>query len=416
MSISQDVFSFIDALPEAMFIVDQKKRTLVGSNAAFSELTGLTVDTFLGTQIFDLPFSSREAKRGILRLFIKVSRDAGYDKPYSFTYVCPKGNIRNIQASARVPVLGGQKYVVFCLKQDQSQEVLLDGLDSWKFYLAMAYESFMEFRPAIPVAVVDEPDGRMDFLQKLGNSLQVKFFNDSAAEFYNDPRGTLEGRTFLSLFNKENDAIGFLDMLAVVGRIKSETAVSTNKVPRVHVEMSCVVKFNDEGNITALYCSHRDLSKERRFRDIIGSNKLEMSFMFHQSFVGFALLAPPYPLERPSIENLDAKLDEMLDQITAIRGNETMIGMHASDKSGFFMKPMRGFFYDSVEARQVLKELFVMRETSLGKPKETGNENDLEQISIFRGMFDNADRLNGVFIATSKHRCGYHPRHITGAG
>jgi len=438
MGIRQDVFSFVNALPKAVLLVDRRKRTFAGANAAFFELTGFANDAFVGTQAFDLPFSSREIKRGLLHLFIKVSRGAGYNKTYSFRHVCPNGTIKNISASGRLAVLNGREYIIFILSHDQS-EALLDDSDSWKFYLTLAYEPYMEFRPSTHVATVSEPEGRMEFLQKLGNALQVKFFNNDALRFYNDDRGTLEGKSFLSLFNKESDAIGFLDILDVVGRIKGETAVDTSKASGVHVEMNCIVKFDTVGSIMALYCSQRDLSVERRYKDIIGGSRLEMGFMFHQPFIGFAFLVPPQPLERPSIEDLYTKLDEMLNQITVVRANEAMLNMYDVGKSGFFMKPMSSFFSDLGEARQVLKELFVMRETSLGKLKEPGGKIseektsekkasqekvseektsegklDFERVSIFRAVFDNADRLSGVHIATSKHSYGFTPRHITG--
>jgi len=428
MGIRQDVFSFVNALPKAVLLVDRRKRTFVGANAAFFELTGFANAAFIGTQVFDLPFSSREIKRGLLHLFIKISRGAGYNKAYSFRHVCPNGTIKNITASGRLAMLNGREYIIFTLSHDQS-EALLDDSDSWKFYLTLAYEPYMEFRPLTPIVSVSEPDGRMEFLQKLGNILQVKFFNNDALRFYNDDKGTLEGKTFLSLFSKESDAIGFLDMLNVVGRIKGETSVNTSKASGVYVEMNCIVKFDTEGSIIALYCSQRDLSVEQRYKDIIGGSRLEMGFMFHQPFVGFAFLVPPHPLERPSIEDLYTKLDEMLNQITVVRANEAMLNIYDADKSGFFMKPMSSFFGDLSEARQVLKELFVMRETSLGKlkeseektseekaPEEKASESkpDFERVSIFRAVFDNADRLSGVYIATSRHCYGYTPRHTTG--
>jgi len=439
MGIREDVFAFVNALPKAVLLVDRRNRTFAGANAAFSELTGLSNESFVDTQVLDLPFSSREVKRGMLNLFINISRGDGYNKTYSFPHVFSSGAIRNITASGRLAVLNGREYIVFTFAYDQS-ETLLEGSDSWKFYLTLAYEPYMEFRPTAPIATVSEPDSRMEFLQKLGDALRVKFFNNDSLRFYNDDKGTLEGKTFISLFSKESDAIGFLDMLDVVGRIKGETAVDTSKASGVHVEMNCIVKFDDVGSITALYCSQRDLSVERRYKDIIGGSRLEMGFMFHQPFVGFAFLVPPQPLERPSIDDLYTKLDEMLNQITVVRANEIMLNIYDVDKSGFFMKPLSSFFGDLGEARQVLKELFVMRETSIGKLKEKEpekptkkskdkgekvekvekvekngeGESDFERVSIFRAVFDNADRLSGVYVAASRHCYGFTPRHISG--
>jgi len=413
MSIIQDVFPFINALPGAVLIVDRRKKTFAGANSAFSDLTGLAGGAFLGTRVSNLPFLSKEIKRGLIKLYISVSRGIGSHKTYSFLHACPGGTVKNITASGSLAVAEGREYIVFSLRQEVS-EALLDESDSWKFYLALGYEPYMEFRPSAHVDIVNEPEGRMEFLQKLGNILQVRFYNSDAVTFYNNDKGSLAGKTFLSLFNKESDAIGFLDMLSVVGRIKGETAVNTSKTSGVHVEMNCMVKFDDEGGIVGLYCGQRDLSMDRRYKDIIGGSRLEMGFMFHQPFIGFAFLVPSQPLERPSIQDLDAKLDEMLNQITVVRANETMLNIYDVDKSGFFMKSMSSFLGNVGEARQVLKELFVMRETSFGKLKSSGEDGEFEHVSIFRAVFDNADRLSGVYIVTSRHCYGYTPRHISG--
>ena len=409
MGVSQDVFSLINALPEAVLIVDRRRGKFAGGNAVFSELMGASNNPLLGTQIFDLPFSTKRVKHELLRLFVKVSRDAGYNKTYSFHHVSPDASIKNISASARKIALGDGEYIVFTLRKEQSEKVQLSDSDSWNFYMQLASEPYMEFRPVIPVPIIGSPDSRVEFLQMLGEVLRVKYANKAAAEFYFDKQGTLEGKSFISLFNRESDAIGFLDMLSVVGHMKGETAVNTNKALGINVEMDCVVRFDNQDDIAALYCNQRDLSSAERYKAIIGGSKFETDFMFHQPFVGFAFLAPSQPLERPPIENLDAKLDEMLDQILIVRANQTIIDIYGSDKSKFFMKPMRGLFSEDRVARQVLKELFVMRETSSGWPSVSGD--DFELVSVFRAVFDNADRLSGVLVVSSVHGYGYRPRH-----
>jgi len=411
MDVSRNVFSFINVLPDAVLIIDRKRGKLIGANTVFFKLTGLADNAFLGTRVLDLPFSSKKIKRGLFRLFINLSRDAGYNKTYLFAHVCPDGTIKNVSASAHMFVIDGQECVVFNFKLIQPEVAPFNFVDSWNYYLALAYEPYLEFRVTTPVYIIDNQEDRLEFLRMLGETLRVKFSNNAAVKLYGDNGGTLEGKTFLSLFNKEEDAIGFLDILSVVGHIKAETNVNTNKAMAVRVEMDCEVKFDKDDNITALCCSQRDLSGHERYKATIEGYKFEMDLMLNQPFVGFAFLYPPSPLERPPVEDLDATLDDMLNQITVARANETMIDIYDSDKSKFLKKPMLELFDDADVARQVLKELFVMRETSLGKFKASEGEDDFELVLILRATFNKADQLSGVLVIASKHSYGYRPRH-----
>ena len=415
MGIALDVFSFINSLPDAVLILDRRRGKFIAANAVFFKLMGFAKDAFVDTPIYKLPFNSKETRHGLLRLFLKASRKNEYCN-YSFHHVCPDGTVATLSAFAAKAVLREQEYVIFNLKRTEhkGEQYAEDDADSLKFYKALAYEPYMEFRPGSPVHVVEEQERRMDFLHMLGESLRVKFSNSAAAKFYQGDRGgSLTGHTFLSFFNKESDAIRFLDMLSAVGQMKAETTVNTYKDFAVQVEMNCVVKFDEDGAIEILYCSQRDLSGYQRYKSIIGGSRLEMEFMFNQPFVGFAFLVPPHPLERPKIENLDATLDDMLNRITVVRANQTVMEIYGSDKSKFFMKPMAGLFNDAGVARQVLKELFVMRESSSGRLGISGKENDFEGVAIYRAIFDDADRLTGVFVVASRHSYGYRPRLIT---
>jgi hypothetical protein len=177
--------------------------------------------------------------------------------------------------------------------------------------------------------------------------------------------------------------------------------------------MHCVVKFDEEGSIAAVYCAQRDLTGHERYKAIIGGSQLEMDFAFNQPFTGFAFLAPAAPIERPQADNVDAKLDDILDRVLIMRANQAMVDIYNTDKARFLMKPMRELFADMNTARQVMKELFVMRTSSVERyaSSEETVENVLERISIFRATFDNADRMNGVFVATSKYDRHYKARH-----
>lgn len=416
MSVSQDVFSLINTLPEAMLIVDRRKGKIAGANAAFLKLIGLVSDGFLGTRVFDLPFPSQIVKHELVRLFIKVSRIDGYDKPYSFTHVLPDATTISISASASRVVFSEQEYVIFKLKEDRSEEALLIRSDSWKSYLKLASDPYMEFRLTAPVSPIAR-DNRLEFLQALGESLRVKFANNAAVEFYCRNQGALEGKSFLSLFSKESDGVSFLDMLSVVGSMKIGVTVNTNSAFNIRVEMNCSAKFDHRGDIVTLYCNQRNLPSmgiTGESRVEIG-NRLEMDSILYQPFAGYAFLSPVHPLERPSIEELDSKLDEMLSQIVVNRANETIIDIYGSSTPEFTIKSMRELFPDIRVARQVLKELFVMRTSSCGKLKASGDEDEFERVSIFRAAFDTAGRLTCVTVFASRHSYGYRPRHIYGS-
>jgi hypothetical protein len=322
--------------------------------------------------------------------------------------------VRNVLATAERFTMGGQEYVVFTLKELPPQEILITGDDaaSWKAYLALAYEPYIEFCPAAPLEPFHEQDERASYLRFTGDALRVKVANKAAVTFYRGEGGSLTGETFASFFNREDDALCFLDMLAAVGEMKAETVVNTySKITQV--EMHCEVKFDEEGAIAAVYCAQRDLTGQQRYKAIIGGSRLEMDFIFNQPFTGFAFLAPSSPIERPQADNVDAKLDDILDQILIVRANQAIVDIYNTDKARFLMKSMRELFSDMNTARQALKELFVMRTTSVERyasfEERVGDV--LERVSIFRAVFDNADRMNGIFVATSKDDRNYKARH-----
>jgi hypothetical protein len=176
-----------------------------------------------------------------------------------------------------------------------------------------------------------------------------------------------------------------------------------------------MVKFSDMGSIAAIYCAQRDLTGHQRYETIIGDSRIEMNFVFNQPFTGFAFLAPASPIERPKAINVDEQLDAMLNQIVILRANQAMLDVYGTDKSKFLLKNMNALFAGPEIARQVLKELFVIRRTSVERYAASEEietpEDVLERTSIYQALFDGADRLSGVLVATSKHTLGYKARH-----
>jgi PAS domain-containing protein len=248
----------------------------------------------------------------------------------------------------------------------------------------------------------------MSYLRAAGNSLRVKYANKAAIKLYRGENGILTGETFVSFFNNEDDALRFLDMLSIVGQMRAETTVNTHGKP-VPVEMHCEVKFSEGGAIGAVYCGQRDLSGAQRYATIIGGSRQEMDFVFNQPFTGIAVLEPSHPVERPEADNVDFQLDTILERIVITRANQAMLDICGTDRAKFLMKPMTTLFNDPDVARQVLKELFVMRNTSV--ESYALPEKRVERVSFYRAIFDDADRLREIFVAASNNDVSYKARH-----
>jgi hypothetical protein len=332
---------------------------------------------------------------------------------FSFPHSGADNVVKNIVASAKKASIAGEERIVFTFSHAPVQEVLVttgEDAGSWKSCLDLTYEPYMEFRLVMPVRDFDGQDDRTAYLRQLGDNLKVKFANGAAVKLYRgEENGGLAGDSFISFFNNQNDALRFLDMLSIVGQIKAETLVNAhNRIAQV--EMRCQVRFGkDEDSIAALYCAQRDLTGYQRYAAIIGSSRVEMNFVFNQPFTGFAFLAPPRPIERPGADNVDSQLDEILNRIHILRANDAITEIYQMDKAQFMMKPMRVLFTAQETARQVMKELFVMRITSVERYSEARDV--LERVSTYQATFDSADRLTGVLVATSKYHYGYKARH-----
>ena len=415
MNAGQDVFSIINALPNAVLIISSKRGKIIGANNIFFEQAGFSRNDLVDTQLINLPFFTKQVKRELLRLFIKALHGKKRGDIYTFPYLLSDQTIKNISASAEGFTLDGQECVLFTFRDHPAHEVLIAGEDSesWRAYLNLAYEPYMEFRPSDPF-VFQESEDRIAFLRELGHSLQVKLANDAASKLYCGENGGLNDKTFSSLFNNEEDSLRFLDMLSIVGQMKAETAIKTFNDTTLQVEMNCVVKFCNDGTIAAVYCSQRDLSAPQRYEAIIGGSRLEMDFTFNQPFVGFAFLTPTRPIERPQADNVDEQLDEILNQIIIMRANQAMLNIHNTEKTKFLMKPMIDLFPNSIMARQVMKELFVMRVTSIAVYVPTEDDEEeavLQYVSVFRATFDDADHLNGIMVSSSKYSDEFKARH-----
>jgi PAS domain-containing protein len=314
-------------------------------------------------------------------------------------------------ASAERSMFSGHEHIIFTFRDILPQDFTVkeDGMESLRSYLTLGYEPYLEFRASAPLPPEGEAEDRLPFLRSIGRALQVKFANDAAIKFYRGGKGSLEGETFLSLFNKEDDAFRFLDMLSSVGFMKAETTIIAREQELVQVEMNCAAKFDDDGAIATVYCCQRDMSKQKRYEALLGGLRTEMDFMFNQPFVGFAALTPRRPLKIPKAEYSDEALDTMLSQIIILRANQTMFTIYGTEKTRFLMKPMTVLFPDGETARRALKDLFATRTTSV--EAFSLPEGESRYVSIFQATFDDANRLSGISVVASRHSDGYKARH-----
>jgi PAS domain-containing protein len=411
MYFCQNVLSVIDALPYAILLLDRKRGKVLLANKAFLRQSGFPKEDIFDKDLLSLSIFTKSIRRGLIRLFIKALQGKGEDESFSFPYVYPDKTVKELLVSVLQVAFSGGEYVVVAFREISPQDSAAreDEMESLKSYLILGYEPYLEFRPVSPLPPAGEMESRLPFLKEISESLQVKFANDAAVKLYQGGRGSLGGKTFLSLFNKENDAFRFLDMLSVVGLMKAQTVVVAYGGEIVQVEMNCAVTFDSEGAITALCCCQRNMSRQRHYEALLGGSRTEMNSMFDQPFVGFASLAPRRPLEFPKAEGSDEEIDAMLNQIAILRANQTMFTIYGTEKTRFLMKPMTGLFPDKETARQALKELFVMRTTSL--EVFSLPEGEFRYVVIFRATFDDANRLSGISVVASRHSDGYKARH-----
>ncbi|MDR1376024.1 MAG: hypothetical protein LBJ22_00820, partial [Synergistaceae bacterium] len=220
MDAARDVSLIIDAfnaLPDGVLLISTKRAKIVGANSVFFERSGLSENDLVDVSLIDIPFFKKRIKRGLLRLFVKAIHGRGHEVSFSFPYVNPGKTVKNMLAVARRFMVADHEYIVFTFKEIPSQEILIAGGDdvaSWKAYLDLAYEPYMEFRPIAFIEPFHEQNERMSYLKFMGDALRVKFANGAAAAFYREDGGFLIGETFASFFNREDDALRFLDMLA----------------------------------------------------------------------------------------------------------------------------------------------------------------------------------------------------------
>ena len=137
-------------------------------------------------------------------------------------------------------------------------------------------------------------------------------------------------------------------------------------------------------------------------RDLIVQHSVsgqEQNFIFSQPFLGLGRMVPLQPLTRPHHANADTVLNGYLDDILLTNANDALGELYGVEKNALLMHSMPVLFPDRSAAVQVLRELFVTRQSSFATYHEHTGE--LLRIALFKAVFNDADHMARIFLAVS---------------
>ena len=173
--------------------------------------------------------------------------------------------------------------------------------------------------------------------------------------------------------------------------------------------MTCSVRFGTGDVIAALYCTPRRQGQNRNAKSLDVVSRQEHDFIFAQPFLGIGRLVPLQPLARPDAENADDVLNGYLDNVLLISANNALADIHGVPKNSLLMQPLARLFPERSAGVQVLKELFVTRKSSFADyDEETG---ELRRLTLFKAVFNNADHMVRIFLASSLQPQGFQEEH-----
>ena len=279
-----------------------------------------------------------------------------------------------------------------------------EDIAAFNAFADMTQEPWLEFRPrsqGVPMLFQEE-----DLLENLGQELIVHKASKAARKLFSQGDPSLErtdlplrGKSFMSFFYREETALRFLDMLSKVGQLQAPTTLVGESGEPLEVEMSCSVQFGVEDAITALYCIP---SRIEQNRDPIVQHSVsgqEQDFIFSQPFLGLGRMVPLQPLVRPQPANADTVLNGYLDNILLTNANDALGELYGVEKNALLMRSMPFLFPDRSAAVQVLKELFVTRQSSFATYRK--NTGELLRVALFKAVFNDADLMTRIFVAVS---------------
>ena len=411
MNISRETQAIIEAFSDPILIIGPSRGSVVAYNRAFVHDLGFAEETFSGKFFLQLPQFSRAVSRGLIKIYIKARRGERDIPPYVFQHSDNVRTLRTVSAFASpVEVSNSDRPCVMLRFQFLSPAVSDDlqkeeDAEAFDVFSEISCEPWIEFRPSMPITAPQfSEEDRRKRLSLIGQRLKVARAGKAAVNFYGlsnetpAPGEKAGARDFLSFFYREDDALRLLDILATIGFVKAGASLVNAQGQVMDAEVSCSMHFGEDDSITALYCIFHFSEELMKYRTTINENRIEREFVFNQPFLGLGRLAPNHPLDRPDAANADEELGRSLDSILIVTANAALAHLHKSQKSQFLMHPMSILFPDRASAVQVLKELFVTRKSSFTAYGEDGTP---ERITVFKAMFNNADQITGIFIASS---------------
>ena len=420
MQINRETQAIIDSLSDPVLVISSKMRRILACNTAFVRELGFLDENIKGKSFIRIPHLTRPIRHGLLNLYFRAKRSRDDKAPFVFQFADPQGSLKTISATVDILIFDGEEFILAYLHVVLPTDIALshqaEDIAAFNAFADMTQEPWLEFRPrSQDVSMLFNEEAQ---LVTLGQEFVVHKASKAARKLFGqDVTGLglsdfpLKGKSFMSFFYREEAALRFLDMLSKVGQLQAPTTLVGESGEALEVEMSCSVHFGAEDAITALYCIPRRIDPER---DLIVQHSVsgqEQDFIFSQPFLGLGRMVPLQPLMRPQPANADTVLNGYLDDILLTNANDAMGEFYGVKKNVLLMHSMPFLFPNRSAAIQVLKELFVTRQSSFATYRE--NTGELLRVALFKAVFNDADLMTRIFVAVSPQIYSIPERHET---
>ena len=420
MQINRETQAIIDSLSDPVLVISSKMRRILACNAAFVHELGFLDENIKGRSFIRIPQLTRPIRHGLLELYFRAKRSRDDKTPFVFQFADPQGSLKTISATVDILIFDGEEFILAYLHVVLPTDIALshqaEDIAAFNAFADMTQEPWLEFRPrSQDVSMLFNEEAQ---LVTLGQEFVVHKASKAARKLFGqDVTGLglsdfpLKGKSFMSFFYQEEAALRFLDMLSKVGQLQAPTTLVGESGEALEVEMSCSVHFGTEDTITALYCIPRRIEQDR---DLIVQHSVsgqEQDFIFSQPFLGLGRMVPLQPLVRPHPTNADTVLNGYLNDILLTNVNDALVEFYGVEKNALLMQSMPFLFPNRSAAVQVLRELFVTRQSSFATYREDTGE--LLRIALFKAVFNDADHMTRIFLAVSPQVYGLPERRET---
>ncbi len=420
MQINRETQAIIDSLSDPVLVISSKMRRILACNAAFVRELGFLDENIKGRSFIRIPQLTRPIRHGLLDLYFRAKRSRDDKTPFVFQFADPQGSLKTISATVDILIFDGEEFIMAYLHVVLPTDIALshqaEDIAAFNAFADMTQEPWLEFRPrSQDVSMLFNEEAQ---LVTLGQEFVVHKASKAARKLFGqDVTGLglsdfpLKGKSFMSFFYREEAALRFLDMLSKVGQLQAPTTLVGESGEALEVEMSCSVHFGTEDTITALYCIPRRIEQDR---DLIVQHSVsgqEQDFIFSQPFLGLGRMVPLQPLVRPHPTNADTVLNGYLNDILLTNVNDALVEFYGVEKNALLMQSMPFLFPNRSAAVQVLRELFVTRQSSFATYREDTGE--LLRIALFKAVFNDADHMTRIFLAVSPQVYGLPERRET---